>query len=350
MTIDTIWYTRCPVPTAFAIAVKLGWLEEEFGREGIAFQSLAASTDPKVRQSHFEHTLPNSLRHGGTIPPLVTRSRGRDLRLVGLSVTSWRQQVLALPGSGIDSAADLKGKRISIPRRVNDPVDFWRATVLRGFDLVLAEAGLTLDDVEQVDFPIERRFIDDSTATTGRSEILWNASFMLGYQRDEAAALLRGEFDAIFTQGAGGPAVSGYTGARVVAEIDDSGDDLARFVNNQPFTLTISGALADERPDLAARLVARVRDAAQWARVNEREAKRIIAAETGLPEQLVDYAYGPKVHERLDISLSPQTVAAVRTLHDDLLRRGFLDGPVDIEAFIDRRPLEAASEFDRRAA
>ncbi|HLY56379.1 MAG TPA: ABC transporter substrate-binding protein [Stellaceae bacterium] len=350
MSIDTIWYTRCPVPTAFAIAVKLGWLDEEFERDGIVFRSLASSLDPVVRQSHFAHTQPNSTRHGGAIPPLVTRSRGRDLRLVGLSVTSWRQQVLALPGSGIKGAADLKGRRLSIPRRVNDPIDFWRATVLRGFDLVLSQAGLTFDDVVPVDFQIQRRFIDDATATTDRSEILWNAGFMLGYQRDEAAALLRGDVDAIFTQGGGGVTVLGYTGARVVAEVDDSGDDLASFVNNQPFTLTVSGALADVRPDIPARLVARVREAAGWAHDNEREAKRIIAAETGLPEQFVDHAYGPKVHQQLDIDLTPRRVAALQTLHDDLLSRDFLARPLDLDAFIDRRPLAGASDFARRAA
>jgi ABC-type nitrate/sulfonate/bicarbonate transport system substrate-binding protein len=93
-----------------------------------------------------------------------------------------------------------------------------------------------------------------------------------------------------------------------------------------------------------------VRDAAAWARDNERETKRIIAAETGLPEQLVDYAYGPKVHERLDIDLSPRRLAAVQTLHDDLLARGFLTTPVNLDAFVDRRPLAAAPEFARRAA
>ncbi len=28
--VDTLWYTRCPVPTAFSLAINLGWLEEEF--------------------------------------------------------------------------------------------------------------------------------------------------------------------------------------------------------------------------------------------------------------------------------------------------------------------------------
>ncbi len=53
MSIDTLWYTRCPVPTAFSIAVQRGLLDEEFAADGVAIQSLRVSNDPAVRQSHF---------------------------------------------------------------------------------------------------------------------------------------------------------------------------------------------------------------------------------------------------------------------------------------------------------
>jgi hypothetical protein len=29
-TLDTLWYTRCPVPTGLGIALQKGWLEESF--------------------------------------------------------------------------------------------------------------------------------------------------------------------------------------------------------------------------------------------------------------------------------------------------------------------------------
>ena len=31
--IDTLWFTRCPVPTATGLAYKLGWLTEEFAAD-----------------------------------------------------------------------------------------------------------------------------------------------------------------------------------------------------------------------------------------------------------------------------------------------------------------------------
>lgn len=29
-TLDTLWYTRCPVPTGLGIAVQKGWLDRKF--------------------------------------------------------------------------------------------------------------------------------------------------------------------------------------------------------------------------------------------------------------------------------------------------------------------------------
>ena len=97
MPIDTLWYTRCPVPTAFSIAVQRGLLDEEFAADGVRIQSLRVSNDPAVRQSHFSHTQPHSFRHGGHIPPLWARSSGHDVRLIGLSWNDEVQAVIALP-------------------------------------------------------------------------------------------------------------------------------------------------------------------------------------------------------------------------------------------------------------
>ncbi len=64
-----LWYTRCPVPTAFGIATRNGQLESDYREVGVSFSSLATSTDSKVRQAHFEQNQPRSFRHGGNIPP-----------------------------------------------------------------------------------------------------------------------------------------------------------------------------------------------------------------------------------------------------------------------------------------
>jgi 2'-hydroxybiphenyl-2-sulfinate desulfinase len=32
--LDTLWYTRCPVPSGLGIAIQLGWMEEAFAAKG----------------------------------------------------------------------------------------------------------------------------------------------------------------------------------------------------------------------------------------------------------------------------------------------------------------------------
>jgi ABC-type nitrate/sulfonate/bicarbonate transport system substrate-binding protein len=345
MSVDTLWYTRCPVPTAFSIAARDGSLEAEFAEDGIAVRSLAASTDPSVRQSHFEHTQRNSFRHGGNIPPLVARSRGADLRLIALSWSDYSFRVLALPESGIQTASDLAGRRLSLPRRVNDSVDFWRATVLRGYSSALASVGLTLEDVELVDLEIERSYVSGASTASVQNSSLWGPQFMLGFQREEAAALVRGEVDAIFTEGAFSVAQTAALGATVVIDVGRLPLHEQRVNNALPLAFTASGELIDERPDLVARWLAVSLAAADWAVVHPEETRRVIAAETGLAEELVPQAQSPDVHLQLGLDLSPEHLAALQSQHDLLLAHGFLAGPVDFDAFVDPAPLRAARDL-----
>lgn len=129
MSIDTLWYTRCPVPTAFSAAVRLGWIDAEFAPDKIEVASLLRSPLRATRESHFAHTQANSFRHGGNIPPLWAFSEGNDVRLIALSWNDENQVVLARPDSDIRTVADLRGRKLAVPRRLHDSIDFWRATV-----------------------------------------------------------------------------------------------------------------------------------------------------------------------------------------------------------------------------
>jgi len=59
---SAIWYTRCPVPTTSGIAQHKQWLQNEFARHGITLDSIRASQDRAVRESHFRHSLAGSFR------------------------------------------------------------------------------------------------------------------------------------------------------------------------------------------------------------------------------------------------------------------------------------------------
>ncbi|AWD22555.1 ABC transporter substrate-binding protein [Fuscovulum blasticum] len=336
---NTFWYTRCPVPTAFSLAVLNGWIAQDLQTEGIAFRSLATTPDRSARQSHFQQTQPNFFRQGGNTPPLFSRAAGRDVRLIGLSFNESLRVILVRPDSDIRSVADLRGKRISIPRRLSDPVDFWRTTVLRGFSDVLAANGLRLQDTVPTEVRIARAYVDSAQDARRAEDSLWRADFMLGHQREEAEALIRGEVDAIFSQGAIAAITQGFTGARAIFDSQDT----ARWVNNDaPLTLTVTGDLLDRRPDLVDRVVAQTLRAATWARAQERQAKRLIAIEAGLPEDLVDRAFSPRVHEQLGLSLDDTLIARLESQNRLLVDHGFIERPVDFTRFIDFGPLARA--------
>jgi ABC-type nitrate/sulfonate/bicarbonate transport system substrate-binding protein len=340
MTIEALWYTRCPAPTAATIAIRNGWLEEEFARDGIVVRSLASSTDREVHLSHYRHTQPNSFRFGGYVPPLVSRGRGADLKAIGISWHDRVHGVFALPESGIRTPSGLKGKRLGVPVRLNDDVDWWKASVLGGYDALFASGAVARDEVELVEVPIARPYVADATAGTAAGKSLWGASSQFAVQREEVAALYRGAVDAVYSDGALTAILRATTGAHPVALIRGNEDDTEGY--GTPCLLTVSGRLLADRPDLVTRWVERLLDAKLWAISNPETTKRWFAQETGLPEDLLEFAYSARLGAQADVSLAPNRLALVKAKYDHLVSLGFIDKPFDFDALFDPAPLTQA--------
>jgi ABC-type nitrate/sulfonate/bicarbonate transport system substrate-binding protein len=336
MSINALWYTRCPVPTAFSAAIRLGWIDDEFAGDGIKVASLLSADARQTRESHFAHTQPNSFRHGGNIPPLWAFSEGNDVRLIALSWNDEPQMVLAQPDSDIRTVADLKGRRLGVPRRLNDSIDFWRATVLRGYESALSIAGLTERAVEFVQIPVVRAWLDDSPNHRTQSGSLWGAASTRLFQREEAVALLTGKVDAIFSAHAHAADIKAFLGARVIVDLGKHPDRRLRINNGTPLALTASGALIEERPDLVARWLANVIQAAEWTRTHRDETLRIVAAESGVAEEIALEAFGENLPDQPSLDLSGDKVAALDSQKEFLLRHGFIGKDFDIDKFIVR--------------
>lgn len=359
MTIDTLWYSYCPGPNAVGIAGHLGWFTQEFADEGITVRTLASSTAPgkQVRDAHQlvpqPELFPNLLRHGGNPPPLVALSKGVDLRVVGLSWTEATRRVLALEESGIRSPADLKGKRLSLPRREGAAVDYVRSVTLRTYAAALASAGLGFEDVELVEIVSSRPFARDegeqAAAPVSYTSTLWGAWTNAAAHRDEALALARGEIDVLASEHAQAAHLQATLKLHTVFDTATLPTAAARASGDQPLVLTVNSGLLERRPDLVARWLARSLDAAEWAAANRSQARRFIAADAGLPEELIDTAYSPQVHEQLGIDLDRRSLLGLQAQHDHLLANGFLAAPFEIEQFLDPSPLAAAQELRRRA-
>jgi len=336
--ISEIWYTRCPVPTPVGLAAQLGYLEDGFRSEGVTLKSIIDSPDRNIRQSHFNHTLDWSFRHGGNVPPIRARSEGRRTRLVGITWTDEFQAIITLPGTGIKTTRDLKGRRFGIARRPEGIVDFMRATALKGLISALSLEGLSISDVEIIEIALT-----DSVLASQEGPSLFGLKRRQAYG-EEIAALLRGEVDAIYVKGTAGINVANLIGAVQVAEFGFHPDPKIRINSGSPRVLTVDELLAEERPDLVRKLIEAIFKASAWAEAHPEETRRFVARESGATEEQVLAANGPDIHRHLGLGLEPDLVDAVEHYKNFLRDFGFLAGDFDIGEWVDRRHIDGLAE------
>lgn len=338
-TLDTLWYTRCPVPTGLGIALQRGWLEEAFAQQHTRIKSLQESDDVTVRESHFDHTLQNSVRHGGNIPAIWARASGRDTRVIGLSWADEIQLILTLPGSGIRSVRDLKGRKFGLPLWRNVQIDFSRAQAIRALENALRLDGLEVADVELVDFVIERRPSDEPVQRIdGKADLSTGG----GSRNAELVGLLRGEVDAIFLKGAHAAQMVHHFGLQVVIDTGSHPEPLVRSNNGTPRTLTVDQHLLDHYPETAVRLVEATLRADEWARAHPPEARQFLARETNSNDFWVRRAYGEDAHLRLRTDFDATSIAALQDFTDFLHRWRFIPAAFDVRDWIAAAPYEQA--------
>ncbi|GAA3208654.1 ABC transporter substrate-binding protein [Actinocorallia longicatena] len=307
---QTLWFTRCPVPTATGIAADLGWLAGEFRPDGIEVRSLQDADRTEEAAHHFSHTLTNLFREGGNVPALWARARGQDTRLLGLTWIEERQAVLTRP----EDTGRWREGRLAVPRR-DIAIDFWRAMALKGFDGVLDLA--TAERVE---------------VKAGPEAPQWEA---------ELRALRDGEVDAVYVKGALAVEAAARFGAVVALDLDALPDPRSRINNGTPRPITVHQRLLDERPDLVIRFLTVLLRAADWAAARPRELQRILAAETGAGSAATATAYA---HQPLHPDLSDERLDLLAEQERFLFAHGFTDAPVDVRAWSDPAPLAAARQ------
>ena len=342
--LDTLWYTRCPVPTGLGIAIQQGWLQDAFRAQGTKVASLLESTDFATRESHFSHTLQNSVRHGGNIPAISAKALGRDTRLIGLSWADETQLILASPESGIETVRDLKGRRFGLPNWKNVEIDFTRAQALRGLENALSLEGLNVTDVELVDQDIESHYSDRPAEQLNGTLAFGGRLASRGRANNsEVIALLRGEVDAIFLKGAHGALIANQFGLTTVIDTGAHPEPLIRANNGTPRTLAVDGNLLDNHFDAAVTIVEQVLRAEAWAQDHADEVRRYLARETNASEYWVSVAYGSDAQTKLKTDLADQSLDALQDFTNFLHRWNFIPPSFDVRAWADFRPLEAAT-------
>ena len=322
--LSELWFTRCPVPTATGLAYKLGWLSEAFEPDGITISTLQDGP-AELAHHHFDHGIPTLFREGGNVPALAARALGAPTRVVGLTWIEEWQTIQVRPDSGITEPGDLRGLRVALPAyAATRGGSIARAMTLHGVKGALSAAGLTFDDVRFVEVPAT------SSETDGIR--LWAG---LEY-------LAEGTVDAVYVKGASAVEVAALVGAVVGVNLDRLAHRRQRVNNGTPRPITVHQSLLDDHFDLVVRFLEQGVRAADFAAADSSEAYRVLEGETRAGPDGVAVAYGGGSSLSLHPSLDEERVGLVRAQKDFLLLHGFLEHDVDVDEWVDRRPLEAA--------
>lgn len=327
---SAIWYTRCPVPTTSGIAQHKRWLQNEFARQGITLDSIRASEDRKVRESHFRHSLAGSFREGGNVPPIWARALGQDTVVVAITWVDEEQQVFVRGDSDIQTVADLRGRKLGVVRKAaGDLVDVGRAEGLRGLLTALQLGGVPRESIEWVDIAAPEWDLKEVSKTREDHHAL------------PTLALLNGTVDAIFIKGAGSARALAQ-GLRAIININEQEDPLLRLSAGSPRPVTVDRQTLIDSPQIVARYLAVLLKTYEWAREHPQQVLTTIAAETATDEASVLLAFGSKLHLAFEPKLSEIYIEGLRRQKDFLLAEGFIDQDFDFDSWIDPAPLQQA--------
>lgn len=338
-----VWYTVCPVPSAISIALARGDIQSGFTGSGVTLSNVRTHADRNVRESHYDQTQSNLFREGGNIPPLWSRSVGRDVRLLGVTWVDHFSALVALPGSNIRTAADLKGKKLGLVNRPNDRIDFTRATQLRGYLTALKSGGVARNDVTFVDLTYEKPLVAERPEAKALSSSAFGINGVWERQAYLLRALLEGTVDALYLTGQG-VEIKALADAGIVYDASASLDPADRVSNLTPITLTVKGELLETHPEVAAEYVAANLRTARWARANAAEAARYVGRDTAIPEEAVELAY-PGAVKALDANLDPHLLDLLDVQKRFLLEEGFIPNDFLISDYVASGPLKRAHEL-----
>ena len=100
------------------------------------------------------HNLDNLVRFGGLYPTIHVNADIRRTRLLGATQVYEGGAMLVRARDDIFRMEDLRGKKIGLTKSLNTiKNDWWRIQEHAGIELMLRINGMTMDDVEIVEFP-----------------------------------------------------------------------------------------------------------------------------------------------------------------------------------------------------
>ena len=249
-------------------------------------------------------------------------------------------------GDPIYRMQDFKGKKVALSKSLNTVKnDWWRITEHMGIESMLRLNGMSMDDVEIVEFPYPDDWYDDPAmlAPMINPTDLWASrdhKHDLAFRPMEAA-LLGGAVDAIYTLSKVFQHLQEATGQMSTIE------DLTRYpdwrlqVANTPAIITCTAEMADEHPELVVTYMKSMIKVGRWANEHKHAAAVILDRQT-FYRDAEDTYQGIKDVDMVP-NLSPQNLACVEIGKDFMVNHGYIENDFDVHEW-------AAPEFLEQAA
>lgn len=329
--VPLIWYARCPTLTATGLVANRGVFQREFLRENVQMVSVRETDTPSVRQGHLDHTLSNLIREADAATALWAHGLNERSRLIALGETWHSVSIVTRPKAQVSSLRDLIGRRLSLPREAGN---FSPAQVraLRAWDTVLQVSGIGLHDIEFA--PV---VADHPSVPFG------------DIARREVEALLGGHTDVAILFGAKGLELARSAHLHVVHRFE------AADIRTQPKLsglIEMRAVTADEpfieaNPDVVARILNNLLQAASWAEAFPKEALRHVAVEGKVEESDASAAYGAFIADGARLGLELDRLARLRDLQVWMKARHLVPDGHDIDGWLRADILDSARERPR---
>lgn len=341
-----VYYTNCPLVSASNVDQELGWVREEYKKIGVKYAFLRS-----VRENdwypHYIHNLDNLIRFGGLFPPVNVHADIRRTRLLGVTHAPKEGGVMMVRArDDIYRMSELKGKKIGLSKSMNQVKnDWWRIQEHQGISLMLRMNGMTMDDVEIVEFP----YADDWYNNPEMLSPMENPSELWlkrDHKRDLAFrplenALESGAIDALYSQSKVLSCLSETTGKFKAIEDLSLYPDWTLQVANIPATITCSEVMAEEHPELVIAFMKGMIKVGRWSNEHKHAAAAILDKQTFYRD--VDDTYeGIRLIDMVP-NLSPQNLASVEIGKDFMFKNGYIKNDFDVNEW-------AAPEFLEQAA
>lgn len=342
-----VFYTNCPLVSASNVDQELGWTREEYKKLGVKY-AFMRSVEENDWYPHYIHNMDNLIRFGGLFPPIDVHADTRRTKLLGVTHAPHEGGcMLVRAEDDIYTMQEMKGKRIALSKSMNQVKnDWWRIQEHQGIELMLRVNGMTMDDVEIVEFPYADDWYGNPEMVGPPIENPSELWLKRDHKHDLAfrpaeTALLTGLVDGIYTQSKPFQHIQEATGKMKAIEDLSLRPDWTLQVANIPAAITCTEEMAEQHPELVVAFLKGMIKVGRWSNDNKRAAAAILDKQT-FYKDVEDTYKGIKDIDMVP-NLSPQNLASVKIGKDFMLKHGYIKNDFDVNEW-------AAPEFLEQAA